>query len=74
MTTVTQNYFISTATFCKLQPTITKVILIKVVQGKSYFLLLFSLFVLIIISKHYSTYTVFTAIVSKTVFVLTNSS
>ena len=33
-------------------------ILIKVVQGKSYILLLFSLFVLMIISKHYSTYTV----------------
>ena len=33
-------------------------ILIIVVQGKSYILLLFSLFVLMIISKHYSTYTV----------------
>ena len=33
---------------------------------ESYSLLLFSLFVLIIISKHYSTYTVFTAFVSKT--------
>ena len=33
-------------------------ILIIVVQGKSYILLLFSLFVLMIISKHYSTYIV----------------
>ena len=54
----TRIYFISTATFFKLLPTITKVILISVVQGKSYSLLLFSLFVLMIISKHYSTYIV----------------
>ena len=33
-------------------------ILIKVVQGKSYILLLFSLFVLVIIYRQYSTYTV----------------
>ena len=57
-----------------LRPTIAKKVLIKVAQGKSYILLLFSLFLLMIISKHYSTYTLFTAFVSKTVFVYTNSS
>ena len=66
----TRIYFISTATCIELRPTITKVILIPVVQGKSYSFLLFSLFVLMIISKHYSTYTLFTAFVSKTVFSL----
>ena len=33
-----------------------KVILVEVVEGKLYILLLFSLFVLMIISKHYSMY------------------
>ena len=70
----THIYFISTATSIELRPTVTKVILIPVVQGKSYLLLLFSLLLLMIISKQYSTYTLFTAFVSKTVFYLTNSS
>ena len=65
---LTQIYFISKATFIELQSTISKVILIPVVWGKSYSLLLFSLFVLMIISKHYSAYTLFTAFLSKTVF------
>ena len=71
---LTHISFISTATSIELRPTITKVILIPLFQGKSYSLLLFSLFVLMINSKHYSTFTLFTAFVSKTVFYLTNSS
>ena len=66
----THIYFISTATCIELRSIFTKVILIPVVQDKSYSLLLFSLFVLMIISKHYSTYTLFNAFVSKTVFTL----
>ena len=45
-------------------------ILIKVVQGKSYILLLFSLFVLMIISKHYPTYTVSLHLYLKSFFFL----
>ena len=61
-------YFISTANFIELRSTITKVILIPVVRGKSYSLSLCSLLLLVFITKHYSTYTLFTAFVSKTVF------
>ena len=71
---LTHISFISTATFIELRPTITKVILIPVVQGESYLLSLFSLLLLMIIYKHYSTYTHFTAFVSKTVFYITNYS
>ena len=66
----THIYFISAATCIELRSTVTKLICIPVVQGKSYLLLLLSLFVLMITSKHYSTYTLFTAFVSKTVFTL----
>ena len=44
------------------------------ISGKSYSLLLCSLLFLLVIIKHYSTYTLFTAFVSKTVFNFTNSS
>ena len=44
------------------------------ISGKSYLLLLCSLLFLLVITKHYSTYTLFTAFVSKTVFYITNSS
>ena len=44
------------------------------ISGKSYSLLLFSLLFLLVITKHYSTYILFTAVVSKTVFYITNSS
>ena len=43
-------------------------------SGKLYLLLMFSLIFLLLVTKHYSTYTFFTAFVSKTVFYLTNSS
>ena len=43
-------------------------------SGKSYSVLLFSLLLLMVITKHYSTYTLFNAFVSKTVFYITNSS
>ena len=66
--------FLYTATSIKLQSTVTKVILIPVVQGKSYLLLLFSLLIIMVATKHYSTYKLFTAFVSKTVFYITNSS
>ena len=71
---LTHIYFISTATSIELRSTITKVILIPVVRGKSYLLLLCSLLLLMVITKHYSTYTLFTSFVSKTVFYITNSS
>ena len=44
------------------------------ISGKSYSLLLCPLLFLLVITKHYSTYTLFTAFVSKTVFYITNSS
>ena len=71
---LTHISFISTATFIELRSTITKVILIPLVQGKSYSLLLCSLIFISLVTKHYSTYTIFTAFVSKTVFYITNSS
>ena len=43
-------------------------------SGKSYLLLLCLLIFLLLDTKHYSTYTLFTAFVSKTVFNITNSS
>ena len=43
-------------------------------SGKSYSLLLCSLIFILLVTKHYSTYTIFTVFVSKTVFVFTNSS
>ena len=44
------------------------------ILGKSYSLLLCSLLLLLVVTKHNSTYTLFTAFVSKTVFYITNSS
>ena len=46
----------------------------SIISGKSYLLLLCSLLFLLIITNHYSTYTLFTVFVSKTVLYITNSS